>query len=233
MILSREEAKASGRTRYFDGVPCKNGHVCERYTLKGQCVECVSSANRTYCLKNPQKRKTERRKYYEEHRDVELPRAKEYQAALRAEGLDYYTRNVDEIRERKRLKRQANPEAARAKDRVARLLYNTKINLIKRAWEKRHPEKREEKKRNRRAKIAGASGKHTAAQIKTLYEKQNAKCAFCFCKLRSKYEIDHYVPLARGGTNDITNIQLLCRPCNQKKHATDPIVFAQRNGRLL
>lgn len=28
---------------------------------------------------------------------------------------------------------------------------------------------------------------------------------------------DHIVPLARGGLNDVTNIQLLCRDCNSKK----------------
>lgn len=30
---------------------------------------------------------------------------------------------------------------------------------------------------------------------------------------------DHIVPLARFGTNDITNLQLLCEPCNLKKAA--------------
>ncbi|MDB5412972.1 MAG: hypothetical protein JWR10_1307 [Rubritepida sp.] len=31
---------------------------------------------------------------------------------------------------------------------------------------------------------------------------------------------DHIVPLARFGANDITNLQLLCEPCNLKKSAT-------------
>lgn len=30
---------------------------------------------------------------------------------------------------------------------------------------------------------------------------------------------DHITPLARGGTNDPANIQILCRPCNSRKHA--------------
>ena len=30
---------------------------------------------------------------------------------------------------------------------------------------------------------------------------------------------DHIVPLASGGLNDITNIQLLCDPCNATKSA--------------
>lgn len=33
---------------------------------------------------------------------------------------------------------------------------------------------------------------------------------------------DHITPLAHGGTNDLANIQILCRPCNSRKHAAQP-----------
>ncbi len=32
-------------------------------------------------------------------------------------------------------------------------------------------------------------------------------------------EIDHILPIARRGTNDPANLQVLCRPCNRKKWA--------------
>lgn len=38
--MTRADAKAAGLTRYFTGVPCKHGHVVERFTGTAICVEC-------------------------------------------------------------------------------------------------------------------------------------------------------------------------------------------------
>jgi 5-methylcytosine-specific restriction endonuclease McrA len=35
--------------------------------------------------------------------------------------------------------------------------------------------------------------------------------------INSAIHYDHIVPLAQGGINDVTNIQLLCDKCNLKK----------------
>lgn len=39
-ILSRSEAISQKASRYFTGLPCKHGHLCER-TVSNGCVECV------------------------------------------------------------------------------------------------------------------------------------------------------------------------------------------------
>lgn len=39
-VISRDHAKALGFKRYFTGVPCKRGHISERYVLGGDCLEC-------------------------------------------------------------------------------------------------------------------------------------------------------------------------------------------------
>lgn len=34
-------------------------------------------------------------------------------------------------------------------------------------------------------------------------------------------EVDHIVPVSRGGTDEISNLQLLCVPCHRKKTANE------------
>lgn len=43
--LTRADAIAFGRSRYFTGKPCWRGHVAERYT-SGSCVECARVSQR-------------------------------------------------------------------------------------------------------------------------------------------------------------------------------------------
>jgi hypothetical protein len=38
---NRPQAKRLGSRTYFAGMLCVNGHVAERYTGSGLCVECV------------------------------------------------------------------------------------------------------------------------------------------------------------------------------------------------
>jgi len=87
--------------------------------------------------------------------------------------------------------------------------------------------------RNRRARKRNAEGKHTAKEILNLLSHQRGKCAACGVSIRKAYHADHIMPLVKGGSNWISNIQLLCPHCNLCKHAKDPIDWAQENGRLL
>lgn len=40
-IISREEAKRIGLTRFFDALPCIRGHVCYRTTINARCKYCA------------------------------------------------------------------------------------------------------------------------------------------------------------------------------------------------
>lgn len=66
--------------------------------------------------------------------------------------------------------------------------------------------------------------------IQTLYRQQRGLCWWCSVELLGIYEIDHRVPLAMGGTNEIGNLCLSCIDCNHSKSDKLPWEF---NGRLL
>lgn len=85
----------------------------------------------------------------------------------------------------------------------------------------------------RKAVRLRAGGDFTPAQITDLYLKQRGRCANCGVKLGDKFHRDHRDALSNGGSNDISNIELLCARCNTRKHAKDPIRWAKENGRLL
>jgi putative transposase len=53
------------------------------------------------------------------------------------------------------------------------------------------------------------------------YDLDRGQCAQCganvYLELTEEQHMDHIVPLAVGGTNDLSNLQLLCAPCNLAK----------------
>ncbi len=53
---------------------------------------------------------------------------------------------------------------------------------------------------------------------KAILERDNYRCAICGNTNRhSKLEVDHIIPIVRGGTNDFDNLCILCEECNRGK----------------
>ena len=71
----------------------------------------------------------------------------------------------------------------------------------------------------RRSRKLNANGSHTLAEWETLKAQYNWTCPACKKKeSETTLSEDHIVPLSKGGSNNIENIQPLCRSCNSKKH---------------
>lgn len=86
-------------------------------------------------------------------------------------------------------------------------------------WGKRNIEKvreikrKAESARNQRKRENG--GSFTKEEWKILCESVGKRCVSCGKK--KKLTVDHIIPISEGGSSDISNIQPLCRGCNEVK----------------
>jgi len=107
------------------------------------------------------------------------------------------------------------------------------MKIYRKRWEEKYPDKFYEVQRNSRSRRRGAEGKHTKKDVNQIYKLQFGKCINCKKKMGNTFHVDHIIPISRGGSNYAKNLQILCPKCNLNKHAKDPIIWANENGRLL
>mgnify|MGYP003441980287 FL=1 len=98
------------------------------------------------------------------------------------------------------------------------------------AYRAKNPEKVREFARKRRQSMLQ---KLPTGTVKKIGASQKWLCVVCRNSIRKEFHIDHINPLALGGVNEASNIQLLCPSCNLRKSAKDPIDFMQERGFLL
>jgi len=58
---------------------------------------------------------------------------------------------------------------------------------------------------------------------KVVASSQQWSCKKCKQLLDASYEIDHIIPLYKGGNNDLNNLQALCRNCHGQKTINDKL----------
>lgn len=79
--------------------------------------------------------------------------------------------------------------------------------------------------RGRGNQNGGTRHKRNVSESKKKYiaSSQKWSCAHCQQLLDNTYEVDHVIPLYKGGTNDLTNLEALCRNCHGKKTFKDKL----------
>jgi 5-methylcytosine-specific restriction endonuclease McrA len=78
--------------------------------------------------------------------------------------------------------------------------------------------RRNKKIRARRLVESRAKGTHTVTQWNELKAEFGWRCVRCGC-IPDGLCKDHIIPIYRGGSDGIDNIQPVCRPCNSSKGA--------------
>ena len=67
-----------------------------------------------------------------------------------------------------------------------------------------------------------------------LMKRQDNTCVYCgYRRIARTLDIDHMIPAVRGGPNDVSNLQVICRPCNQRKGLQTDQEFRARYSRLV
>lgn len=96
VIVSREDALARGLVRFFTGVACTRGHVCERNAKAGYCCECNANNTRAH-ESTPEGRAAKnagQRAYYARLGKPHVPKAVSPRAEAIAKGLPWYATGV-------------------------------------------------------------------------------------------------------------------------------------------
>lgn len=97
--------------------------------------------------------------------------------------------------------------------------WNWKGGNREKAWKKENKELVNFYGRTRRIRKSNALGGHTLGDWNKLKTQYNFTCPSC---KKSEPEIklteDHIIPLTKGGSDNIENIQPLCKVCNSRKY---------------
>jgi 5-methylcytosine-specific restriction endonuclease McrA len=157
-------------------------------------VDGYKNASARYRAKNPERLKDYGAGYRDKNR-----------ARERARGVEYYRKNLAKRKAYNKQWREGNREKARAATRE---------------WRKNNPEKAAEAVTLWHLRRTENGGSHTKEEWIAL------KSAFYFCCLscgRREPDVmlcrDHVIPVSKGGSNTIDNIQPLCKSCNSSKGA--------------
>lgn len=140
----------------------------------------------------------------------------------------YYQKNAESEKARSTKWREENREKSRA---IQRKSYhkNRDKNLIRmRDWQKRHLVYFSNYDQRRNAKLKG-NGFYYITH-KDLIRLTNSPCMNCNSK--ENIQIDHIIPVSRGGYHGIGNLQPLCKSCNLSKGSKTLTEWRRINGTL-
>ena len=211
------------------------------FGLQSRCKRCLAELAAERYRDNPEAGRERTSRWVAAHREEHNARSR-----------DLYAQNPDRGRAYAKKWRENNPKKALACEAAQRVKHHDRILEYGRAYYRDHPERRQEsasrwrkahpyetwsdeakaamvaQTRNRRARLQGAPGRHTAADVAAQLERQRGYCYWCGCAVGNGYHVDHVIPLSKGGSNDASNLVISCPHCNTSKNAKHPMEWAGR-----
>ena len=176
----------------------------EKYEKCSKCGGENTGSHICYCKECYNAWKRER---YKKHREKEINRVVEYNR----KNYEDFKKKLSEYRKKPEWKEARKEWESKNKDKV--YIYSANKNS------------------KRRASISNSEGIKTKdwESKKAMF---NYKCAYCGVSSK-KLQMDHVVPLSKGGSHSIDNVVPCCADCNNKKNAKDEFDFRRSLGQLL
>lgn len=160
-------------------------------------------------------------RYYKRHKEKCKKQQAEYRKRTKEERRLYNAKYYKEHNGQcKKQQAEYRVKAKEDKRRYNSLYYKRNRKTLKEStaqYQAAHPEQCKGYRQKRRTAKTQAGGSFTSAEWTALCEKYHKRC-LC-CDKRRKLTADHVIPVSKGGTSDISNIQPLCQPCNSSKGA--------------
>jgi 5-methylcytosine-specific restriction endonuclease McrA len=202
------------------------------FTYNSRCKKCHAKLAYEARKRNPDKLAEDVRKHNEWQRQNK-DKAKEYQKKHKESGKlqEWREKNKDKrsainkrFKESGKLEKwkDANPDKLKANSKKFRESGKSREYVRqRREADPNFVKKLNEYCRVRRLRRKEVGGSHTVAEWKALKDQYDHKC-LCCGKAEPEVELtrDHIIAITKGGTDDIENIQPLCRGCNAQKQTS-------------
>ena len=177
--------------RCMDSKPACDFNNCSAKLdgLVDMCRGCERDRDKAHRAKFPEKSRNKVKLYRERHPE-----------RVRAKKKHYYITNKMRLLE---------------KSRTWRRRHVTEIREYRRADRKRRPEVYKQMEMRRHDRRRRAPGFATAEQVRARVVYYGERCYLCGAPWT---ELDHVIPLSRGGSNWASNLRPICRHCNASKN---------------
>ncbi len=205
-VITRKEARTKGLKRYFTGVPCKHGHISERFVVNCLCYTCRKWSRRSAeCRSKPRVSEA-----------VRKAKAQAANSAWRAANPEKARRIARESQAKYALK---NPQRHRTEYQKNKHRWPGYV----RSYQKKYPERAAAHTAKRRAAQLLATPPWVKPEDFDAIYAMAARVSKC---LGIPHEVDHFYPLrGRDGSRGLhvpINLRVIPARLNSRKHNKPP-----------
>lgn len=208
--------------KQFKSVDCFSRNRTTWDGLQGLCKECDRTRRKKWREQNSERAEAYRKEYLSDPVKLEARRkyGREYHHSRSEQAKiadrKYKTTHREVLAERARQRRDLDPQAANERVKEWRRRNPHLVKAQNQKWNRQKPKQRLIINARRRARKLALKGDFTVEEWAILCEHYGNICLRC--EVAAPLTVDHIIPVTLvGSTNDISNLQPLCRPCNAAK----------------